>query len=123
MTPLRSIPSKIIAVLGMDAGAFPRRDTGLSFDLMALKLLPGDRSGAREDRYLFLEALMSARRSFWCFYNGRSRRTGKNLESSPVLGELMDYLEQRFGITEIRHCLHSFDYRYFSGVRSRYRCA
>lgn len=114
MTPLRSIPSKIIAVLGMDAGAFPRRDTELSFDLMALKLLPGDRSGAKEDRYLFLEALLSAREKFWCFYNGRSRRNGKILQPSTVLGELMDYLKQSCGISEICHYLHGFDPRYFA---------
>ena len=114
LTPLRSIPAKVIAVLGMDDGAFPRRDVELSFDLMSPGLLPGDRSGAKEDRYLFLEALMSARRSFWCFYNGRSRRNGKELMPSTVLGELIDYLEQSCKIKEISHYLQGFDPRYFT---------
>ncbi len=114
LTPLRSIPAQVIAILGMDEGAFPRHDVELSFDLMTPGLLPGDRSGAKEDRYLFLEALMSARRSFWCFYNGRSRRNGKILQPSTVLGELMDYLEQSCRISEVRHYLQGFDPRYFS---------
>lgn len=113
LTPLRSIPAQVIAVLGMDDGAFPRRDVTVSFDLMSSKLLPGDRSGAKEDRYLFLEALMSARRSFWCFYNGRSRFNGKILQPSTVLGELMDYLKESCKITEIQHYLQDFDPRYF----------
>lgn len=113
MTPLRSIPAQVIAVLGMDEGAFPRRDKELSFDLTSSRLLPGDRSGAKEDRYLFLEALMSARSKFWCFYNGRSRRNGKTLVPSTVLGELMDYLEQSYGISEVKHFLQGFDPRYF----------
>lgn len=114
LTPLRSIPAKVIAILGMDEGKFPRRDVELSFDLMSSRLLPGDRSGAKEDRYLFLEALMSARRNFWCFYNGRSRRSGKVLQPSVVLGELMDYVEQSYKISEIYHYLHGFDPRYFT---------
>ena len=113
LTPLRSIPAQVIAVLGMDDGAFPRRDVTVSFDLMSSKLLPGDRSGAKEDRYLFLEALMSARRSFWCFYNGRSRFNGKILQPSTVLGELMDYLKESCKITETHHYLQDFDPRYF----------
>ena len=113
LTPLRSIPAQVIAVLGMDDGAFPRRDVTVSFDLMSSKLLPGDRSGAKEDRYLFLEALMSARRSFWCFYNGRSRFNGKILQPSTVLGELMDYLKESCKITETQHYLQDFDPRYF----------
>ncbi len=115
LTPLRSIPAKVIAVLGLDEGAFPRRDVELGFDLMASKLLPGDRSGAKEDRYLFLEALMSARENFWCFYNGRSRQTGKKLESSVILDELQEYLLMRFNIGEVLHFLHGFDVRYYSG--------
>ena len=114
LTPLRSIPAGVIAVLGMDEAAFPRRDVTLGFDLMSSRILPGDRSAAREDRYLFLEALMSARKYFWCFYNGRSRRNGKVLLPSPVLGELKDYLEQSYpGFKETMHHLQSFSREYF----------
>ena len=115
LTPLRSVPASVIAVLGLDDGAFPRRDTELGFDLMTARLLPGDRSGAKEDRYLFLEALMSARKKFWCFYNGHSRRTGKKLEPSVMLGEFEEYLKQWRDFHETVHYLHGFDPRYFSG--------
>ncbi len=114
LTPLRSIPADVIAVLGLDEAAFPRRDVTLGFDLMSYKILPGDRSAAREDRYLFLEALMSARKNFWCFYNGRSRRNGKTLMPSPVLGELLDYLRQSYpGFQETMHHLQPFSREYF----------
>ena len=114
LTPLRSVPASVIAVLGLDDGAFPRQDTELGFDLMAARLLPGDRSGAKEDRYLFLEALMSARKKFWCFYNGWSRRTGKKLESSVLLGEFEEYLKQCWDFRETPNYLHGFDARYFA---------
>ena len=113
LTPLRSIPAGAIAILGLDDRAFPRRDMELGFDLMNKVLLPGDRSAAREDRYLFLEALMSARKYFWCFYNGRSRKDGKKLPPSPVLGELMDYLYQAYGVSEVLHHIHGFAKEYF----------
>ena len=117
LTPLRSVPASVIAVLGLDDGAFPRQDTEFGFDLMVARLLPGDRSGAKEDRYLFLEALMSARKKFWCFYNGCSRRTGKKLEPSVLLGEFEEYLKQCWKFNETPNYLHGFDPRYFTGDR------
>lgn len=124
LTPLRSIPAEVIAVLGMDEAAFPRRDVTLGFDLMSGRILPGDRSAAWEDRYLFLEALMSARKYFWCFYNGRSRRNGKVLLPSPVLGELKDYLEQSYpGFKETMHHLQSFAREYFEVGSPLYSCS
>ena len=114
LTPLRSVPASVIAILGLNEGAFPRRDTELGFDLMTARMLPGDRSGTKEDRYLFLEALMSARKKFWCFYHGRSRRTGKKLEPSVLLGEFTGYLKQCCDFNETVHYLHGFDPRYFS---------
>ena len=111
LTPLRSIPAKTIAILGLDTGKFPRKDRTLNFDLMTH--MPGDRSAAAEDRYLFLEALMSARQDFWCFYNGQSSRNVKKFLPSPVLDELRQYLETYFGIYEKCQQLQPFDTSYF----------
>jgi len=115
LTPLRSIPAQIIAVLGLNSGEFPRRDLSPGFNLMAEKAMRGDRSAAREDRYLFLEALMSARRNFWLFYDGRTRKSGKVTQPSTVLAELMDYLERGYGVREVKHFLQPFDPAYFRG--------
>jgi exodeoxyribonuclease V gamma subunit len=61
LKPMRSIPSKIICLLGMNDRAFPRPSARLSFDLMEQEPRLGDRSSREDDRYLFLETLLSAR--------------------------------------------------------------
>ena len=62
LVPMRAIPFKVVALLGMNDGEFPRVRAPLGFDLMAnTAARPGDRSRQEDDRYLFLEALLSAR--------------------------------------------------------------
>ena len=61
MLPMRSIPFKILCMLGMNDGAFPRKTSELGFDLIARYPRRGDRSLRSDDRYLFLEAVISAR--------------------------------------------------------------
>ncbi|NQY62666.1 MAG: exodeoxyribonuclease V subunit gamma [Alteromonadaceae bacterium] len=98
MLPMRSIPFKIIAVLGLNDGEFPRQRQPLGFDLMAntpAKL--GDRSRRGDDRYLFLEAIISARQALYLSYQGRNIRTNKPKEASLVLKELMEYLRLGYG--------------------------
>ncbi len=54
LKPMRSIPSKMICLLGMNDRSFPRTSPQLSFDLMAQKPQLGDRSSREDDRYIFL---------------------------------------------------------------------
>ena len=97
MLPMRSIPFKIIAVLGLNDGEFPRQRQPLGFDLMeSTPSQLGDRSRRGDDRYLFLEALISARQSLYLSYQGRNIKTNKPKEASLVLKELMDYLTLGF---------------------------
>lgn len=119
LTPLRNIPSKIIAVLGLNCRAFPRRDRTTGFNLMAATRRNGDHSAARDDNYLFLEALLSARENFWLFYNGRSPRDNSELYPSPLLAELAEYVQKHFGIEEIKQMLQPFDPIYFSGKNDK----
>ena len=98
MLPMRSIPFKIIAVLGLNDGQYPRQRQPLAFDLMSMtpaKL--GDRSRRGDDRYLFLEAIISARQSLYLSYQGRNVSNNKKKEPSIVLQEFMDYLEHGYG--------------------------
>lgn len=98
MLPMRSIPFKIIAVLGLNDGEFPRQRQPLSFDLMATtpaKL--GDRSRRGDDRYLFLEAIISARQALYLSYQGRNIKNNKERQPSLVLKELMEYLARGYG--------------------------
>jgi len=98
MLPMRSIPFKVIAVLGLNDGDFPRQRQPLGFDLMASsKSELGDRSRRGDDRYLFLEAIISARQSLYLSYQGRNIRNNNEKQPSIVLKELMEYLEAGYG--------------------------
>lgn len=98
MLPMRSIPFKIIAVLGLNDGEFPRQRQPLGFDLMALNPPRlGDRSRRGDDRYLFLEALISAREALYLSFQGRNIKNNNEKQPSLVLKELMDYLAQGYG--------------------------
>jgi exodeoxyribonuclease V gamma subunit len=98
MLPMRSSPFKVIAVLGLNDGEFPRQRPALGFDLIAQsKAVLGDRSRRGDDRYLFLEALISARKALYLSYQGRNIRNNNEKQPSLVLKELMDYLAQGYG--------------------------
>lgn len=98
MLPMRSIPFKIIAVLGLNDGEFPRQRQPLSFDLMTTTPAQlGDRSRRGDDRYLFLEAIISARQALYLSYQGKNIKNNKDRQPSLVLKELMEYLARGYG--------------------------
>jgi len=98
MLPMRSIPFKVIAVLGLNDGEFPRQRQPLGFDLMSLaKAKLGDRSRRGDDRYLFLEAIISARNALYLSYQGRNIKNNGEKQPSLVVKELMEYLAQGYG--------------------------
>ncbi len=100
MVPMRSIPFKVVCILGMNDGDFPRFDKPFSFDLIAKnKARKGDRSRRGDDRYLFLEALISARDTLYMSYQGNSVKDNSEREPSIILRELMDYLSRALGWT------------------------
>lgn len=124
MVPMRSLPFKVVAVLGLDDGLFPRQQKPWAFDLMAAHAQAGDRSRRQDDRYLFLETLMAARDVLYLSHVGVSDTDGSLRAPSPVLAELMDQIrntvvaenenafQQRF-VT--RHFLQPFSPEYFGG--------
>lgn len=98
LMPMRSIPFKAVCLLGMNDGVYPRTIPPLGFDLMADKPLRGDRSRRDDDRYLFLEALLSAQQQFYISYIGRSIQDNTLHYPSVLVSELLDYVAQS-------HCL------------------
>lgn len=92
MLPMRAVPFSVIAVLGLDDGVFPGDDAADSLDRMRLAPRPGDRSRRGDDRFLFLEALLSARERLLLFHTGQSIKDNKSLPPSAVLSELRDCL-------------------------------
>lgn len=124
MVPMRSLPFRFIAVLGMDDGVFPRPQKPWPFDLMKDHPRSGDRSRRQDDRYLFLEILLAAKD--WCYlsYIGQSERDGSIRPPSPVLAEVLDQVRATVAIDEekafserfiIRHPLQPFSTRYYEG--------
>ena len=94
MVPMRSIPFKLICVLGMGDNAFPRVSTPESMDLMAGSYKKGDRSRRDDDRYLFLETLLLARHALYISYVGRDIRDDSEIPPSVLVSDLLDYLLQ-----------------------------
>lgn len=137
MLPMRSIPFRVLCMVGMSDGAYPRRDIEAGFNLMKKAYRPGDRSRRNDDRYIFLEALVSARDRLFISYVGRSITDNKPIPPSVLVSELLDYIEQGYasaagGADEARslrsaiiteHRLQSFSPAYFSGNRKLYSYA
>nr|WP_255557364.1 exodeoxyribonuclease V subunit gamma [Dyella sp. ASV21] len=94
LMPMRAIPFRVVCLLGMNDGDYPRQQAPADFDLMAQPghARPGDRSRREDDRYLFLEALVSARDTLYLSWVGRNVRDNTHLPPSVLVGQLRDYL-------------------------------
>lgn len=123
MLPMRSIPLRVVCLVGMNDGIFPRNPHTPAFSLMAGTRRRGDRSIRDEDRYLFLEAVMSAGDRFYVSYSGQNDRDNTAMPPSVVVSELMDYVRRGFVLEGTqdtppdivtRHRLHSFSEEYFT---------
>ncbi|WP_144206669.1 exodeoxyribonuclease V subunit gamma [Shewanella donghaensis] len=94
LMPMRSIPFKVVCLLGMNDGVYPRVQHPVGFDLMAHNgAIKGDRSRRLDDRYLFLEALLSAREQFYISYIGHSERDNAERIPSMLVSELTEYCQ------------------------------
>ncbi|WP_205964307.1 exodeoxyribonuclease V subunit gamma [Ramlibacter agri] len=92
LMPMRAIPFRWIALLGMNDGDYPRSRVPMDFDLMGQDWRPGDRSRREDDRYLFLEALLSAREHLHVSWVGRSIRDNEARPPSVLLAQLRDHI-------------------------------
>ncbi|MEX0872334.1 MAG: exodeoxyribonuclease V subunit gamma, partial [Aquisalimonadaceae bacterium] len=92
LMPMRAIPFEVVCLLGMNDGDYPRSQPPLDFDLMATDYRPGDRSRREDDRYLFLEALLSARQALYISWVGRSILDNGERPPSVLVGQLRDHL-------------------------------
>ena len=117
LMPMRSIPFEVIGMIGMNEGAFPRSKIPIEFDLMHLDTQIGDPVQSEQDRYLFLENLLSARQVIYFSYVGQSNRQDTDFPPSVVLREFIDHLEEYYGISSddlvTKHRLQAFSPAYF----------
>lgn len=135
LLPMRSLPFRVVGLLGMNDGSFPRPTRSVGFDLIAAHPRPGDRSRRGDDRYLFLEALLSARERLLVTHVGQSIQDNATLPPSVVVSELLDVLAESFVAPEhaeappsdvasrtaavhrhvvVRHPMQPFSPRYFA---------
>jgi exodeoxyribonuclease V gamma subunit len=121
MLPMRSIPFQVIALLGMNDGEFPKIEHNPSFDLLSQQPRLGDRSRRADDRYQFLEILLSARLQLLITYTGLSQRDNSEIPPSVAVSELLEVLSNCYGLSApvIRHPLHPFSPRYFDDSHAR----
>lgn len=101
MLPMRSLPFKVICLLGMNDSAFPGRNQYTEFDLMRRNWRPGDPRKGDEDRYLFLETLLCARKCLYISYTGRDIRKNSERQPSLLVRELLDYINQRYCVESV----------------------
>ncbi|OQP49288.1 exodeoxyribonuclease V subunit gamma [Niastella yeongjuensis] len=119
LIPMRSIPFKVIALLGLNFDKFPRKETAASFNLIQQYWKRGDRNVKDNDKHLFLETVLSAKEYLYVSYLGQSVKDNSFLPPSAVVDELLDYIDARYEGSEdvrelmvVRQPLHSFSSRY-----------
>ncbi len=117
MLPMRSIPFKVIALLGINDGEFPKIDRNPTFDLLSQHYHKGDRSRRADDRYQFLEILLSARQRLIMTYIGQSISQNTPIPPSVIISELLEVLQDSYALENptIKEPLQAFSSRYFDG--------
>lgn len=120
MVPMRSVPHRVVALVGLDDGAFPRSGTFDGDDALARDPMTGERDLRSEDRQLLLDALLAATEKLVITYTGANEHSGLERPPSVPLGEILDALAltatHPSGATRgadlvIRHPLQPFDPR------------
>ncbi len=126
LVPMRSVPHRVVCLLGLDDGAFPRRTARDGDDLLLDSPHVGDRDPRTEDRQMLLDALLAAEDRLLVFFSGADERTNASRPPAVPVGELLDAIDRtaRAGGAGgsdsparnqviVRHPLQPFDQRNF----------
>uniref|UniRef100_UPI003D94703A exodeoxyribonuclease V subunit gamma n=1 Tax=Gordonia sp. B7-2 TaxID=3420932 RepID=UPI003D94703A len=116
MVPMRSVPHRVIVLLGIDAEVFPRVQRVDGDDVLGTDPLVGERNPRDEDRQCFLDAMCAAGESLLVFYSGADPVSGRRIPPAVVVSELVDTVSTLIDADEdpVRHhTLHGFDRRNF----------
>ena len=107
LMPMRSIPFKVVCLLGMNDVDYPRRVPPVGFDLLASgQRRLGDRSRRDDDRYLFLEAVTSAQQHLYISFRGHGVRENNEQQPSVLVSELVDYICDSFCLSQQQSLPH-----------------
>ncbi len=121
MVPMRSVPHRVVCLLGLDDGVYPRGARIDGDDIVGRRPWIGERDPRSEDRQLFLDAILAAKERLVVLYSGADERTGAIRPPAVPLGELLDVLDQTASVADglvrdrvlARHPLQPFDARNF----------
>lgn len=121
LVPMRSVPHRVVCLLGLDDGAFPRRTVPDGDDLLDAEPWVGDRDARSEDRQLLLDALMAAGKTLVITYAGRDERTNAPRPPAVPIAELLDVVDRTVSVPDgrardrvtVHHPLQPFDERNF----------
>lgn len=120
LIPMRFVPHKVVAILGLDDEAFPRVGSIHGDDILAVDPCVGERDARSEDRQLLLDAIMSATDHLVICYSGTDPATGEQRPPSPPLADLIDTIRATTaeGVEVITHQpLQPFDPGNFSAAQ------
>jgi exodeoxyribonuclease V gamma subunit len=122
LVPMRSVPHRVVGLLGLDDGVFPRHTERDGDDLLLQAPCVGDRDARSEDRQLLLDALLAATEHVIITFNGRDERTNRERPPAVPIAELLDVVDCTVCVANgsrvrdrvvVRHPLQSFDPRNF----------
>lgn len=123
MVPMRSVPHRVICLLGLDDGAFPRTSAADGDDVLARDPCVGERDPRSEDRQLLLDAVLAAREHLVLLYTGADPRTNVQRAPAVPVGEILDAVDAMCETNGgrpareqivVRHPLQPFDARNFT---------
>jgi exodeoxyribonuclease V gamma subunit len=116
MVPMRSVPHRVVCMVGLDDGIFPRLGVVDGDDVLARNPMTGERDIRSEDRQLLLDAICAATGHLVITYTGANEYSGQRRPPAVPLAELLDTLDMT--TTEkvrarvvVEHPLQPFDVR------------
>ncbi len=118
MVPMRSVPHRVVCLVGLDDGVFPRAAVVDGDDVLGRRPLTGERDARSEDRQLLLDALLAATEHVVITYTGANEHSGARRPPAVPLGEILDAADRTTAAAVrqrilTRHPLQSYDARNF----------
>lgn len=109
MTPMRSVPHRVVCLLGVDDGVFPRGGSSDGDDVLARVPMVGERDVRSQDRQLFLDAILAARDHLVITYTGFHEATGQRRPPAVPVREFLDVVaETTTAVVEHEHRSQAF---------------